>query len=58
MKKKIRNEQKGLLFIVFILLVAAILFLVFSFALRTNVINDVIERDTNLKTLFIVEDED
>jgi len=58
MKKKFRNEQKGLLFIVFIILVAAILFLVFSFALRTNVINDVIERDTNLKTLFIVEDED
>ena len=58
MKLKIRNEQKGLLFIFFIILVAVILVLVFSLALKTNVVNDVVEKESNLKTLFIVEDED
>ena len=57
MKKKIRNEQKGLLFIAFILIVAAVLFLVFSLALKTNSVKEVLDRDSNLRTLFIVEDE-
>lgn len=58
MKKKIRNEQKGLLFIAFILILAVVLVLIFSFALKTNAVTEVINRDSNLKTLFIVEDED
>ena len=58
MKKKIRNEQKGLLFIAFILLISVVLVLIFSFALKTDAVSEELSKNSNLKTLFIIEDED
>lgn len=58
MRTKLRNEQKGIIFIAFILIVAAALFLVFSLALRSNAVEDIIQQEPSLRTLFVLEDED
>ena len=56
--KKLRNEQKGLLFIALILLVILAMSLFFARSLKTNSVKDALERDTLIRTLFVVQDED
>ncbi|MBO4638441.1 MAG: LCP family protein [Treponema sp.] len=55
--KKLRNEQKGLLFIALILLVILAMSLFFARSLKTNSVKDALERDTLIRTLFVVQDE-
>ena len=56
--KKLRNEQKGLLFIALILVVILAMSLFFARSLKTNNVKDALERDTLLRTLFVVQNED
>ena len=56
--KKLRNEQKGLLFIALILVVILAMSLFFARSLKTNNVKDALERDTLVRTLFVVQDED
>ena len=56
--KKLRNEQKGLLFIALILIVILAMSLFFARSLKTNSVEDSLERDTLLRTLFVVQNED
>ena len=56
--KKLRNEQKGLLFIALILVVILAMSLFFARSLKTNTVKDALERDTLLRTLFVVQNED
>ena len=58
MKKNIRDEQKGFIFIALILVVVLILSVIFKFALKTNIVKDIIEEGNIVKTLFVVEDSD
>ena len=58
MKKNIRDEQKGFIFIALILVVVLILSVIFKFALKTNIVKDSIEEGNIVKTLFVVEDSD
>ena len=56
--KKIRDEQKGMIFILIIvfLLVATILF--FSISLKTDPVRDSIKNNEIIRCLYVVEDED
>ena len=56
--KKLRNEQKGLLFIALILVVILAMSLFFARSLKTNNVKDALERDNLLRTLFVVQNED
>ena len=56
--KKLRNEQKGLLFIALIIVVILAMSLFFARSLKTNSVKDALERETLLRTLFVVQDED
>lgn len=56
--KKLRNEQKGLLFIALIIIVIAALSLFFARSLKTNRVEDALEHDTLLRTLFVVQNAD
>ena len=56
--KKLRNEQKGLLFIALILIVILAMSLFFARSLKTNTVKDALEHDTLLRTLFVVQDDD
>ena len=56
--KKLRNEQKGLLFIALILVVILAMSLFFARSLKTNSVEDALERDTLLRTLFVVQNDD
>ena len=56
--KKLRNEQKGLLFIALILIVILAMSLFFARSLKTNSVEDALERDTLLRTLFVVQNDD
>ena len=56
--KKLRNEQKGLLFIALILIVILAMSLFFAYSLKTNSVEDALEYDPLLRTLFVVQDED
>ena len=56
--KKLRNEQKGLLFIALILVVILAMSLFFARSLKTNTVKEALERDTLLRTLFVVQNED
>ena len=56
--KKLRNEQKGLLFIALIIIVILAMSLFFARSLKTNTVKDALERDTLLRTLFVVQDEE
>lgn len=56
--KKLRNEQKGLLFIALIVLVIVALSLFFARSLKTNRVEDALEHDTLLRTLFVVQNAD
>lgn len=56
--KKLRNEQKGLLFIALIIIVIVALSLFFARSLKTNRVEDALEHDTLLRTLFVVQNAD
>ena len=56
--KKLRNEQKGLLFIALILIVILAMSLFFARSLKTNNVKDALEHDTLLRTLFVVQNEE
>ena len=56
--KKLRNEQKGLLFIALILIVILAMSLFFARSLKTNSVKEALEHDTLLRTLFVLEDEE
>ena len=56
--KKLRNEQKGLLFIALIVVVILAMSLFFARSLKTNTVEDALDRDTLLRTLFVVQNDD
>lgn len=56
--KKLRNEQKGLLFIALILVVILAMSLFFARSLKTNNVEDALEHDKLLRTLFVLQDDD
>lgn len=55
---KIRDRQKGIIFIFVILIMIIGLSVFFSFFLKTNVVSDKLKTLPIMRTLFIVEDED
>jgi len=57
-KIKIRDEQKGLIFIALIIVTAAALSVVFAFSLKTNVVEDALKEKGIVRTLFVIEDDD
>ena len=58
MKKRIRDEQKGIIFIALMIFVAISVAVIFKFALKHNVVKDYMEENEVVKTLFVVEDTD
>ncbi len=56
--RKFRDEQKGAIFIVIILLIVAVVVGIFMFSLRTDAVEEVVKGDSLLKVLFVVEDDD
>lgn len=57
-KIKIRDEQKGIIFIAIIFIIVVGLTIFFSLTLRTNVVKEYIKDNDVLRTLFVVEDDD
>jgi anionic cell wall polymer biosynthesis LytR-Cps2A-Psr (LCP) family protein len=57
-KLKIRDEQKGVIFIALIILIAVGLSIVFAFSLKTNSVEDALKEKGIMRTLFIIEDDD
>lgn len=57
-KLKIRDEQKGIIFIALIVITAVVLSIVFSISLRSNRVEDTLKSDEVVRTLFVVEDAD
>ncbi len=56
--RKFRDEQKGVIFIVLILLIVAVVVGIFMFSLKTDAVEEVVKSDSLLKVLFVVEDDD
>lgn len=57
-KIKIRDEQKGVLFIAIIFVVVIVVSIIFTLSLKTNVVKETVETSPVLRVLFVVEDED
>ena len=57
-KIKIRDEQKGVIFIALIILIGVAISIVFAFSLKTNSVEDALKEKGIMRTLFVVEDED
>ena len=57
-KIKIRDEQKGVIFIALIILMVVALSIVFAFSLKTNTVEDALKEKGIMRTLFVVEDDD
>ena len=57
-KIKIRDEQKGVIFIALIILTAVALSFVFAFSLKTNIVEDALKEKGIMRTLFVIEDDD
>ena len=55
---KLRDEQKGVIFIVLILVIIGAVSLFFAFSLRTDDVHDILDREQFVRMLFVVEDED
>jgi len=55
---KLRDEQKGVIFIVLILVIIAAVSCFFAFSLRTDDVHDTLEREQFVRMLFVVEDEE
>ena len=56
-KIKIRDEQKGVIFIALIIITAVALSITFAFSLKTNTVEDALKEKGIMRTLFIIEDE-
>ena len=57
-KLKIRDEQKGVIFIALIILTAVALSVIFAFSLKTNTVEEALKEKGIMRTLFVVEDDD
>ncbi len=57
-KLKIRDEQKGVIFIALIILMGIALAVIFAFSLKTNTVEESLKNDNIMRTLFVVEDDD
>ena len=57
-KLKIRDEQKGLIFIALIIIMGIVLAGIFAFSLKTNTVEDSLKENEIIRTLFVVEDND
>lgn len=55
--KKIRDEQKGIIFIALIIFTIVVLSVVFSLSLKTNAVEENLKNNKTLRSLFVVEDE-
>jgi anionic cell wall polymer biosynthesis LytR-Cps2A-Psr (LCP) family protein len=55
---KLRDEQKGIIFIVLILVIIAAVSLFFALSLRTDDVHDTLDREQFVRMLFVVEDEE
>ncbi len=53
--KKLRDEQKGLIFIALIVVIMAAVSLFFVFSLKTDDVQEIIDRDGLVRMLFVVE---
>lgn len=56
--RKLRDEQKGVLFILLIILIVVAVGLFFAFSLKTNVVKDTLEHEQVIRMLHVVEDEE
>jgi len=56
--KKIRDEQKGLIFIAIIIVMFVALSIVFGISLKTSEVEDTFKDNEIIRVLFVVEDED
>ena len=57
-KIKIRDEQKGIIFIALIIITVIALAFIFKFSLKTNKVEDALKEKGIMRTLFIIEDDD
>lgn len=57
-KLKIRDEQKGVIFILLIILIVAALGIIFTMTLKVNVVENELKDNDVVNTVFVVEDED
>ncbi len=57
-KIKIRDEQKGVIFIALIILIGVAISIVFAFSLKTNTVEDALKEKGIMRTLIVVEDKD
>ena len=57
-KIKIRDEQKGVIFIALIILIVIAISIVFAFSLKTNTVEDALKEKGIMRTLIVVEDKD
>ncbi len=55
---KIRDEQKGMIFIIMILVLVVAVSAFFVFSLHTNEVKDYLKKDSSIRMLMLVEDED
>ena len=55
--KKLRNEQKGIIFIILIVVVILVLSLFFVNSLKTNKVKEALSYDPLVRLLFVVQDE-
>ena len=58
MKRKFRDEQKGAFFLGAILVLVLTVTLIFTFALRTDTVSDILENDQVIRVLYVFEDDD
>ena len=56
--KKLRNEQKGIIFIILIMVIILVMSLFFAHSLKTNKVEEELEHDSLLRVLFLVENDD
>lgn len=56
--KKLRNEQKGLIFIALIVVIILVMSLFFVKSLKTNKVEEALEHDTLVRVLFVVQNDD
>ena len=57
-KIKIRDEQKGIIFIALIIITVIALAFIFKFSLKTNKVEDALKEKGIMRTLFVIEDDD
>ena len=56
--RKLRDEQKGVIFIVLILVIIAAVSLFFAFSLKTDDVHETLDKEQFVRMLFLVENED